>query len=308
MTHGDSRAIGQWHKASLDSPVDGISIRFAFLKPLHKKPGRAVLLLNGRSEWIEKYARLPELLTVSDDTMWITLDHRGQGESGGPKAFVNSYDDYVEDAISVIDATAEGLPYAIISHSMGGLVAMHGTLSGRFKPVALGLCSPLFSLPNHPLPRVITRRLAQAIAMTKFRQQPTGVGTDKRQAFAGNPLTSSVSGFNLVQNSPHLYVAPSFGWIDSTFDACAGILNSNNLKNLTAPVRIIGGGDERVIDPSGWSSWCMAAAQHAPSVIEFVRIGPGRHELLNEIPRIRNRCVTLLQDWLQRYLLQPTAE
>src|SRR6478735_11307317 len=97
MTLTGSAAAANWHIASLDSPVDGIPIRFAFLKP-QQPAAQAVLFLNGRSEWIEKYFELPELFNLGDDTIWITLDHRGQGDSGGPRAYVASYADYAADA------------------------------------------------------------------------------------------------------------------------------------------------------------------------------------------------------------------
>ena len=53
MTPTVSATLDNWHIANLDSPVDGIPIRFAFLRP-QKEPTQAVLILNGRSESIEK--------------------------------------------------------------------------------------------------------------------------------------------------------------------------------------------------------------------------------------------------------------
>ena len=46
---------------------------------------RFVLFVNGRSEWIEKYHYLPELLQLPSDCGFLTLDHRGQGASGGTR-------------------------------------------------------------------------------------------------------------------------------------------------------------------------------------------------------------------------------
>jgi len=307
MTPIVSAAIANWHIASLDSPVDGIPIRFAFLKP-QQPAAQAVLILNGRSEWIEKYTDLPDWMDLGDDTIWVTMDHRGQGESGGPRAYVATYDDYAQDAAAVLEAVAEDLPYAIIGHSMGGLVALYGTLNGILQPRALALSSPLLALPNAPMPRTLAKPIARMLAKTHYTHQPTGAGGQKRMKFAGNPLTRSVTGFNTVRQSPFPFVSATFGWVEATFSACDSILDADKIKALEAPVRIIGGSHEHVIDPSGWSNWCMAAARETRTPIDFYRVNGGRHELLNEIPRIRQRAVELLRAWLQRYFLPQGSE
>lgn len=300
MTQTATVGTSNWHTASLDSPVDGIPIRFAFLKP-KKTPTHAVLMMNGRSEWVEKYFDLPDFFQLGDETLWITLDHRGQGESGGPRAYVATYDDFANDAAAAVEAVAEDLPYAIVSHSMGGLIAMHGTLSGILKPKALALCSPLFSLPRKPLPHSIAQPFAELMAKTRYSQQPSGFGKQK-EVFEHNPLTSSISGFDVVRYAPYPFISPTFGWVEATFAACAGVLDPERLKGLKVPVRILGGSDERVIDPCGWSNFCMAAAQVTEIPIDFTRIAGGRHELLNEIPRIKKEAIRLLKAWLERYL------
>ncbi len=307
MTPTVSAAIANWHKSSLDSPVDGIPIRFAYLKP-HRPATQAVLILNGRSEWIEKYTDLPDWMDLGDDTLWVTMDHRGQGESGGPRAYVSSYEDYALDAAAVLDAVAENLPYAIVSHSMGGLVALYGTLHGHLQPRALALSSPLLALPNSPLPRTWAKPIAHVIAKTRYTHQPTGAGGQKRLRFSGNPLTRSLAGFNVVCQSPFPFISPTFGWVEATFAACDSILQADRIKTLTPPVRIIGGSHENVIDASGWSTWCMTAARETRTPIEFFRVNGGRHELLNEIPRIRQQAVGLLRSWLQQHLLRPDSE
>lgn len=307
MTPIGSAATANWRIASLDSPVDGIPIRFAFLKP-QQLAVQAVLILNGRSEWIEKYTNLPDWMNLGAHTLWITMDHRGQGESGGPRAYVATYDDYAQDAAAVLEATAEDLPYAIVGHSMGGLVALYGTLNGILQPRALALSSPLLALPNAPVPRAFAEHIARILAKTHYAHQPTGAGGQKRMKFAGNPLTRSVKGFNTVCQSPFPFISPTFGWVEATFSACDSIMDADKMKTLATPVRIIGGSHEHVIDPAGWSNWCMAAARVTHTPIDFYRVNGGRHELLNEIPRIRQRAVDLLRDWLQRYFLPQGSE
>jgi lysophospholipase len=306
MTPTVSAARANWHTANLDSPVDGITIRFAVLKP-RQRARQAVLILNGRSEWIEKYFELPDWMNLGDDTLWVTMDHRGQGESGGPRSHVTSYEDFALDAAAVLEATAEDLPYAIVSHSMGGLVALYGTLHGLLEPRALALSSPLLAMPTSPLPYFLAKPIARLACRTSCGQRSTGAGGHKRLVFAGNPLTRSLSGFNRICQSPYPFVPPTFGWVEATFAACDAILDPEKIGTLKAPVRMIGGSHEEVINPAGWPTWCMTAAQATRTPIEFMRVNGGRHELLNEIPRIRQRAVNLLSSWLERHLLQPDS-
>ncbi|WP_176737080.1 alpha/beta hydrolase [Oligoflexus tunisiensis] len=306
MTPTVSAARASWHTASLDSPVDGVPIRFAVLKP-QQTPRQAVLILNGRSEWIEKYFELPDWMDLGDDTLWVTMDHRGQGGSGGTRSYVTSYEDYALDVSAVLEAVAEDLPYAIVSHSMGGLVALYGTLHGLLEPRALALSSPLLAMPTSPLPYFLAKPIARLACRTRCGQLSTGAGGHKRLAFGGNPLTRSLAGFNRVCQSPFPFVPPTFGWVEATFSACDAILDLEKIQTLKTPVRIIGGSHEQVINPAGWSTWCMTAAPASRAPIEFIRVNGGRHELLNEIPRIRQRAVDLLRSWLERHLLLPDS-
>ncbi|MCX6128564.1 MAG: alpha/beta hydrolase, partial [Proteobacteria bacterium] len=243
MTLKDSVMETPWHISTFDSPIDGISIRFAYLRP-NKKAQRAILFLNGRSEWIEKYAMLPELFKLGDDVLWISLDHRGQGGSGGIRAHVDTYADFAVDAATALKTIAGDLPYAIISHSMGGLIALYGSLLGLLKPQALALSSPLLALPNTPIPRYLAKPLAQMIASTRLRFQPTGAGASNRLVFDKNNLTSSAQGFKLIAESPYPFVSPSFGWVEASFIACNEIFKSEQLSLLKTPVRILGGSEE----------------------------------------------------------------
>ena len=177
---------------------------------------------------------------------------------------------------------------------MGGLVALYGALHGQLKPRVMGLSSPLLAMPNSPLPRQLAKPIANMLAKTRLAQQPTGAGTEKRENFAGNPLTRSLAGFQRACHTPYPYITPTFGWVKATFAACDAILDVAKIKNLEAPVRIIGGSQERVIDPSGWSNWCMQASGATRTPIDFHRVSGGRHELLNEIPRIQQQAVNLL--------------
>jgi lysophospholipase len=144
---------------STRSTDDRLDLRYAVHWRGTGEPERFVVLLNGRTEWIEKYDYVAKDLALPSGTAFLTWDHRGQGASGGARSYVESYDDYAEDARRIVAEAVGDKPYALIGHSMGGLIALHATLTGRLSPRALVLLSPLLGLPNEPVPRPLARPL-----------------------------------------------------------------------------------------------------------------------------------------------------
>jgi lysophospholipase len=304
MTRNASET-SDWNLATLESPVDGIDIRYARWEPQPSAFG--VLLLNGRMEWIEKYGPLPAEIKLSQPVCWATMDHRGQGASGGPKAHVRSYDEYTRDVGAVAQQVFGDRPYAVIAHSMGGLIAMHGCLHGHLRPRSMSLCSPLFALPDRPVPRRLAEPLAALIRRTRWQAQPTGVRKERRSSFHRNPLTHSQQAFERAMQSPFLYVSPTFGWVAATFDACREIFDETRILQLSCPVQIFSGTEESIVDPRAYPLWCerASALQHHP--VQYRLVTDGRHELLNEIPRIKSQVLSSIVHSLERFLVSKST-
>lgn len=304
MTKADSANITSWSVQHLRSPVDGISIRYATFGDDDAPFG--VLFLNGRSEWIEKYIFLPDKIGLGPKFKWAMMDHRGQGSSQGARAHVESYDDFADDAAAVIDKAFGTKPYAVISHSMGGLVAIYGTLTSRLRPQVMFLSSPLIGL-DPPMPMQVARPLAKLLAGSRLAVMPSGAGNDGRALFPNNPLTSSYAGFQTVQKSPYTRSSPSFGWIHATFVAFERIFDQEYLKNLPCPVRITVGSDERVVDTRPYAEWVRLAKEHSGKPVEWKRLGFGRHELLNEVSNVQAMLWSDIRSWFQLNGFSPPA-
>lgn len=296
MTKTDSANTTAWSVRHLKSPVDGTSIRFATSGDEDAEYG--ILFLNGRSEWIEKYSFLPDKIALGPNFRWAMMDHRGQGSSEGTRAHVQSYDDYVEDTAAVAEQVFGSRPYAIVSHSMGGLIAIYGSLKGKLKPRLMFLSSPLFGI-DPPMPIQLARPLAKILAGSRLSQMPSGAGSDSRRFFPDNPLTSSYAGFQAVQRSPYTRSTPSFGWIAATFRAFDTIFDPESVKNLPCPVRIVVGNDERVVDTKPYSAWVRLAHEKSAKHVEWKRLGFGRHELLNEVSSVQNVIWNDIRSWFR---------
>jgi acylglycerol lipase len=72
-----------------------------------------------------------------------SFDHRGFGASGGRRAYVDRWDDYLDDIEDRLAASrVAGLPAGIYAHSLGGLVAADYLLADRPLPDVAVLSAP----------------------------------------------------------------------------------------------------------------------------------------------------------------------
>jgi len=92
-----------------------------------QRPRAALLVSHGLGEHGGRYAALARDL-VGRGISVCAVDHRGHGKSGGGRAFVRRFEEYVEDLETVRRSVAEthfaGLPLLFLGHSLGGLIAL----------------------------------------------------------------------------------------------------------------------------------------------------------------------------------------
>jgi len=106
-------------------------------------PARAiVLIVHGISEHSGRYEAVGRQLADAGFHV-VAYDHRGHGQSGGRRTYVDSFDELVDD---LEDHLAEvrklGLPVVLLGHSMGGLIATAYATSSRPQPNFLVLSAP----------------------------------------------------------------------------------------------------------------------------------------------------------------------
>ena len=105
---------------------------------------RDVLLVHGLAEHAGRYNHVATALVEAG---WrVTLvELRGHGKSGGRRGHCGAWHRYVEDVQAA--AGAIGRPFAILAHSMGGLVSLDALREPLTPPCrALALSNPLLGL------------------------------------------------------------------------------------------------------------------------------------------------------------------
>lgn len=290
-----------WSIGHYTTSHDQTRLRYGNLQT-SKQPNQWLVVLNGRTEWIEKYSHIPDELGLDDSWGYLSLDHRGQGFSEGKFAHIDHYDTFVNDLQEIIkDQIPPSQSYSILAHSMGALIALYGTLKGRLSPKSLILSSPLLLLPNHPIRRRIAEPLALTLAHSPWAKSYTPVGSHEGVDFHNNPLTHSFQLFSDMVKSPHKPKPPTFQWVSATAQATHYVWSSSAIQRLGTPTLIMCGGDESVVDPDGFSLWAQRCASETETPVSFVRIPKARHELLYEIPRHRHVALRHCRNWLKSY-------
>ena len=277
---------GIWR--SPDVPLDGLK--------------RFVVLFNGRTEWIEKYKHLSKDFSLPEDCGFLTFDHRGQGVSGGARAHISSYNTYALDAQKILKEVTSDRPYVIVGHSMGGLIALYGTMLGLLKPSRLGLCSPLLGLPDRPLPRFVSRPLTRMLQTLRLSPLATGAGRYQRARFERNVLTHHPEHFNRIRRTPYPIGSATIGWIAASYEACDTVFEEELLKELKIPTLVLGGTAERVVEFDAMRRWVGSAAKNSSADIRLTLIPGARHELLAEIDKYYQPSLAHIKNWFKPFL------
>lgn len=287
--------------ATVRDAADQLDLRYGVYRG-SVAPKRWMFFLNGRTEWIEKYSYLAVDLALPPDCGFVTMDHRGQGASGGARAFVERYDEYGSDAKVVIDAVTKGAPYVVLSHSMGGLIALHATLSGHLKPTSIVMSSPLLGLPNEPVPRPVARQVARLLTAFHLGTLSTGGGKFTKIPFEENILTHHADLYRRMQTSPYPVSSATFAWVAATFAACTRCFVATDLARLTMPVLVMGGTKEAVVEFESLHRWVQAATAHAPAEVQLKLVPGARHELFSELPEFYRPALGAVRDWFADFL------
>ena len=267
---------------------------------------RFVLFVNGRSEWIEKYHYLPELLQVPKDCGFLTLDHRGQGASGGQRGTVESYDRYVDDLTKVVRQIIENRPYVALAHSMGGLILNLAILRGYLQPQAVVLGSPFLGLPRlPPSPRWITNRLPKKLNAIGLGNRRLGVASSSLWRFEGNLLTHNRQRFDAMKACPYPVPSATIRWLAESVKAIDTVHRRDLLQKLSVPTLVMIGGKERVVDRRSVNRWALKADSLATVEVQYHEFAGARHELFSEIDEYCLPAVAMARNWFGDFLNEP---
>jgi alpha-beta hydrolase superfamily lysophospholipase len=121
-------------------------VRLHFRRWMGEGTPRAVMaLVHGYLEHSGRYGFVGEYFAPRGYAVYA-FDHRGHGQSGGPRAYIQRFDDYLRDIARYLELVRarEGtaIPIMLVGHSMGGLISLRYALEHPEMLRAVAVSSP----------------------------------------------------------------------------------------------------------------------------------------------------------------------
>jgi lysophospholipase len=277
---------------------DNYSLRYGIWRSDKAASRGTVILLNGRTEFMEKYAEtISELQQRGFDV--YSFDWRGQGLSSRMlsnrhKGFVKTYDDYISDLAVFVDEIVKPQavsPLIIVAHSMGGHIAMRYLQKQQGVIERAVLLSPMINILTSPFPRWFARGIARMAGKAGWDQEyaiSSGDYSPEDEKFEGNLLTSDPVRFldekRAIKKNPDLALGGvTYRWLSATFASIDVLAAPGFGKEITIPILMVSAGSDKIVSLEAQKSICARLQQCRSKVIL-----EARHEILKETDVVRS--------------------
>jgi lysophospholipase len=236
--------------------ADGVRLRAGYWPSGAKG---TVLLLPGRTEYVEKYGPAAAELGARGYAT-LCVDVRGQGLADrlldDPlKGHVPQFANYQLDMQALLALARQigcAEPYYLLSHSMGGAIGLRSLINGMpfraasFSAPMWGVRVPLLT---RPFARIIARTMVAAGRALAYAPTTGAVPYVLKAAFAGNTLTTDRANWDAMvahlAAQPALSLGgPTVAWLDAAFAECRDFAN---LPSPNVPCYCALGTSERIV-------------------------------------------------------------
>ena len=278
-----------------------------------ESPRGICLLLNGQTEFIEKYFEVIDELRGRGFSV-VTFDWRGQGGSDrllpdARKAHIEDFADYDQDLDSVIRDTV--MPIAaqlhtqpvVMAHSMGGNILLRRLHDKQGEFAAAILCAPMVGINPRGAPWWLVERIA-------FHLNRKGPSTEFVWGMANRDQLTLPFTQQIVTSDPKRYAraqallaanpelrlnGPTWGWLGAALKSIALLQTPGYAEAIQTPCMLLGAGHDRVCETEA----ARIFAARVPDM-RFVEIANAEHELLMERDVFRDQLWAAFDDFIKK--------
>jgi len=276
---------------------DKVRIRYARWAATSRRKRGTILLLHGRSEFVEKYFETANDLRRRGFAV-VTFDWRGQGGSqrflrDRNKGHVDSFREYVRDLDAIVKQVVLAdcpPPYFILGHSTGSAVALLYARRARTQIERMVLLTPLLGIAGRSRRFLLLYSgLFQFLGMGESYVPGGGRTLVQTEPFEGNPVTSDrqrhARTSAIIAARPDLGLgSPTVSWIHAAMRAAETFDSPDFPASVPMPVLMVMAGRESVVSNPAIERLSSRMKTGAHTLI------PGaRHEILSEADVYRDQ-------------------
>ncbi len=264
-----------------------------------------IILLNGRGDFIEKYAEACHAMVGWGPTL-LALDWRGQGLSGrlASDPRIGHADDLgalAGDLPAMLDRIDLPRPLRLVAHSMGGHLALRLLHDHPGLVERAVLLSPMLRFRTAPVPWGLAKWIAAgAIWLGLGERYAPGQGpfdatvrTQSARFLTTDPARQTDESWWAAQNPALVSGGVSFGWLQAAFRSVALLESPGYLEAIQTPLLVLAAGADRIVDLPATERAC----KRLPQAVLHIVAG-AQHELLREQDSIRTAALSQIRDYL----------
>lgn len=251
-----------------------------------QRPRGIVVIAHGLGEHGTRYSNLLACMQ-DDDISFYALDHRGHGRSEGKKGHVNTFADYTEDLrvfFRLIKTETPDLPIILLGHSMGGVIACQYALNEPEDIDALILSSagmiPAFKVPAW--------KKGMAVLLSNIKP-----GLSMSSGLNSNDLSHDKTVVDAYVKDPLVHDRVSSRWFVEFTKAGEDCLR--RAAELTMPLLIIHGADDKIVNPQGSQQMMDRASSPDKQLYLFDGL---YHETMNECSPEKEKVLNTIRTWI----------
>lgn len=248
------------------------------------EPRAVILLAHGLAEHSGRYYEFADFFAEEGFTTWA-LDHPGHGQSGGKRGHVGQFEEYTDALGQLLTLARQAhpdIPFVLLGHSMGGLIAADFLLQHQDEFVAAVLSGAAIQSLQQPsrAVRFVTRMIAAVMPqLGVFRMDASGISKDPQ-------VVSNYENDALVYRGK-----ASAGLVTAIFSAMNRVIA--DAASIRLPLLILHGSIDKLTAVAGSKLLHEKVSSADKQIIIYDGL---YHEILNE-PERRQVMADILE-WL----------